>query len=390
MNDHREPRQAPKPRSLRMLHLNSARTWRGGEQQTLWLCRGLQRSGHRVFLACPPEGPLMDRAAQAGLSVCPVRMRGEWDLSAVRALAGIIARQKIELVHFHTAHAHTLGLLAARRSGASLRFLTRRVDFHIHRHLLNRWKYGPSLTAILAISEGIRSVLLEDGLAPERVITVPSGIDLERLRVAGDPSALRRELRIPPEALVVGIVAALAPHKDHRNFLEAAAMVKQALPAVRFLVVGEGELEAELKKLSGSLGLSREVIFTGFREDVLDLIGMFDLFVLSSYLEGMGTSLLDAMGLGKPVVATRTGGIPEIVQEGKNGLLVPAGRPEELAGAIVRLGSDAGLRRTMGARGKETVKDFSVERTVERTEKVYARFAGSAAPCHQTHSRHPA
>ena len=358
-----------------MLHINTARTWRGGEQQTLWLCRGLQQRGHHVLLACPPASPLEERARQAGLFVCPVRMRGEWDLWAVRALAGIICRERTDVVHFHTAHAHTLGLLAARRAGAPLRFLTRLVDFHIHRHPLNRWKYGPALTAILAISEGIRRVLLEDGLAPDRVITVPSGIDLERLPEAGDPTSKRRELGIPPAALAVGMVAALAPHKDHRTFLEAAAAVKRDLPAVRFLIVGQGKLEAGLRKLSESLGLSREVIFTGFREDVLELIGMFDIFVLSSYLEGMGTSLLDAMGLGKPIVATRTGGIPEIVEEEKNGLLVPVRQPEKLAGAIVRLGQDDHLRRTMGARGRELVKKFSVRRTVERTEEVYGRFA---------------
>ena len=367
-----------------MLHINTARTWRGGEQQTLWLCQGLQRRDHRVLLACPPASPLVERARQAGLVVCPVKMRGEWDLRAARELAGIIGRERITLVHFHTAHAHTLGLLAARRAGAFLRFLTRRVDFHIHRHLLNRWKYGPALTAILAISEGIRRVLLEDGLAPGRVITVPSGIDLERLREAGDPEPRRRELGIPGEALVVGTVAALAPHKDHRTFLRAAAAVKRALPEVRFLIVGEGELEAELKELSGSLGLSREVIFTGFREDVLALIRMFDIFVLSSYLEGMGTSLLDAMGLGRPIVATRTGGIPEVVRGGENGLLVPARQPERLAEAIVRLGKDDGLRRRMGEAGKDMVEDFSVRRTVERTEEVYRRFA------HHRHTRHPA
>jgi len=357
-----------------MLHINTAHTWRGGEQQTLWLCRGLQQRGHRVLLACPPASPLMDRARQAGLFVCPVKMRGEWDLPAAWALAGIIARERIELVHFHTAHAHTLGMLAAQRAGVPLRFLTRRVDFHIHGHLLNRWKYGPALKAILAISEGIRRVLLEDGLDPERVITVPSGIDLEQLRTVGDPAPRRHELGIPPKAPVIGMVAALAPHKDHRTFLRAAAKVKKALPDVRFLIVGEGRLEAELKDLSGSLGLSREVIFTGFREDVLELIKLFDVFVLSSYLEGMGTSLLDAMGLGKPIVATRTGGIPEVVREGENGLLVPAREPEMLAEAIVRLGRDDQLRHRMGARGKEVVKNFSVRRTIERTEEVYSRF----------------
>ena len=169
-------RIANAPRPLRILHVNSARTWRGGEQQTLWLCQGLQERGHEILLACPAGSELRQRAHAAGIRVCPVAMRGEWDLWAVRNLVKIIRRNAIEIVHFHTAHAHTLGLLAAQVSKVPIRVLTRRVDFHIHTHLLNRWKYGPGLTALIAISEGIRGVLIEDGLAPERVTTIRSGI----------------------------------------------------------------------------------------------------------------------------------------------------------------------------------------------------------------------
>jgi len=362
------------PRPLRVLHINSARTWRGGEQQTLWLCQGLQRRGHEVFLACPPNSDLHQRANKVSIAVCPVAMRGEWDLWAVRDLVRAIRLHCIEIVHFHTAHAHTLGLLAAQWTNVPIRILTRRVDFHIHKHPLNRWKYGPALTAILAISGGIRKVLIQNGLEPERVITVHSGIDLQRIQNVSDPSYLRVEFGISEDTLVVGIIAALAPHKHHENFLEAAAIVKKSMAKVRFLIVGEGDLRAELEGLSASLGLSGDVVFTGFRKDVGEIIQILDIFVLSSYLEGMGTSILDALALGKPIVATGVGGIPEIVLHGKNGLLVPPRNPQKLADAILKLAKSPALRDQMGAFGKEHVKNFPIEKTVEQTEAVYTRL----------------
>lgn len=370
-------RRANGPRPLRILHVNSARTWRGGEQQTLWLCQGLQQRGHEIFLACQPSSELRRRAHAAGIRVCPVAMWGEWDLWAVRNLINTIRRNVIEIVHFHTAHAHTLGLLAAQVAKVPIRVLTRRVDFHIHKHLLNRWKYGLGLTEIIAISEGIRNVLIEDGLAPERVTTIRSGIQLQRIENIGDGSYLWDEFAIPEDSLIIGIVGALAPHKHHQNFLEAAAIVKRSLPNVRFLVVGDGELRAELERSSASRGLSEDVIFTGFRRDVLEITKILDIFVLSSYLEGMGTAILDAMALGKPIVATQVGGIPEIVLQGINGFLVPPRDPNKLAGAILKLAKEPSLRDQMGSYGKMRARNFDMKKTIERTEAIYSQLVSS-------------
>lgn len=283
----------------------------------------------------------------------------------------------IEIVHFHTAHAHTLGLLAAQVAKVPIRVLTRRVDFHIHKHLLNRWKYGLGLTEIIAISEGIRNVLIEDGLAPERVTTIRSGIQLQRIENIGDGSYLWDEFAIPEDSLIIGIVGALAPHKHHQNFLEAAAIVKRSLPNVRFLVVGDGELRAELERSSASRGLSEDVIFTGFRRDVLEITKILDIFVLSSYLEGMGTAILDAMALGKPIVATQVGGIPEIVLQGINGFLVPPRDPNKLAGAILKLAKEPSLRDQMGSYGKMRARNFDMKKTIERTEAIYSQLVSS-------------
>ncbi|RMH68398.1 MAG: glycosyltransferase family 1 protein [Gemmatimonadetes bacterium] len=361
----------PPARPLRSLHLNSAKTWRGGEQQTLWLCQGLTARGHTVILTCPSHSELHQRACTAGITVEPVAMGGEWDLWAVKNITQIIRRQQPDIIHCHTSHAQTLGLLAAQITGVPVRIAARRVDFHIRKHLLNRWKYGNGFSAIIAISEGIRQVLIQDGIPPERVVTIHSGIDLRRIQTVHKSNQVRQEFGLNPNQLLVGIVAALAPHKDHQNFLRAAAHVKAELPQTRFLIIGDGELRDELEALTHTLDLHQHVIFTGFRSDVLELTATLDLFVLSSYLEGMGTSILDAMALGKPIVATQVGGIPEIVLHGKNGLLVPPRNPLALAKAIITILSNPHLREQMSHFSRDQVQNFTVEKTVEKTESLY-------------------
>ena len=377
MKDKEEKRKVDLSRPFRILHINTAQTWRGGEQQTFWLCQGLQQRGHEILLACQPDSALHRRALSAGIGVYPVDMRGEWDLWAVRDLVGVFRRNGTEIVHFHTAHAHTLGLLAAQVAKVPIRVLTRRVNVHIHKHLLNRWKYGPGLTAIIAISEGIRSVLIEDGLAPERVTTIRSGIHFQRIENIGDGSYLRDEFAISEDTLVIGTVGALGPYKDHHNFLEAAVIVKRSVPNTRFLVVGDGELRKELERYSASRGLSEDVLFTGFRKDVLEITKIFDIFVLCSYLEGMGTAILDAMALEKPIVATQVGGIPEIVLQGENGFLVPPRDPNKLAEAILKLANEPSLRYKMGSYSREHVRNFDVKKTIDQTEAMYSKLVFS-------------
>jgi glycosyltransferase involved in cell wall biosynthesis len=200
---------------------------------------------------------------------------------------------------------------------------------------------------------------------------------LQRIENVADGSYLRDEFAISKNTLVIGMVGALGPDKDHHNFLEAAAIVKRSVPDVRFLVVGEGELRAELERSLASRGLSEDVLLTGFRRDVLEITKILDIFVLSSYLEGMGTAILDAMAFAKPIVATQVGGIPEIVLQGENGFLVPPRDPNKLAEAILKLAKEPSLRHKMGSFGKEHVRNFNVKKTIDQTEVMYSQLVSS-------------
>ena len=218
-------------------------------------------------------------------------------------------------------------------------------------------------------------MLVADGVPAARTVTVHEGIDLGWVSMA-QPANLHEQLFLPHQAPIVGNVAALVPHKGQRHLVEAAALVVRKVPDARFVIAGEGELRPALERQIREHRLEKHVLLAGFRPDVLSLHKAFDIFVMSSITEGLGTSLLDAMAAGKPVVATATGGIPEVVVDGDTGILVPARNDAALADAIVRLLKDPALRERMGKAGRARVgQRFSAERMLKETLRVYQRVA---------------
>jgi glycosyltransferase involved in cell wall biosynthesis len=354
------------------LHIDTARTWRGGQNQVLVTVMGLRSLGHRTMLVAHPDGELRQRARE-GLDVFPLAPRTEMDLGAAWRLARLIKSLTPDVVHAHDSHAVAMASLALSMSTqpAKLPLLAaRRVDFHLRGNSLSRWKYR-QVDMFICVSEAIRDMLVADGVPVDRTVIVNEGIDLERV-AAAPPARLHEELWLPHHAPVVGNVAALVPHKGQRHLVEAAALVVRQVPDARFVIAGEGELRAALERQIKDHHLEKHVMLLGFRPDVLSLHKAFDLFVMSSVTEGLGTSLLDAMACEKPVVATNAGGIPEVVLEGTTGLLVPPRDHAAMAAAIVRLLKDPALRDRMGAAGLRVVREkFSAERMVQDTLKVY-------------------
>lgn len=357
---------------LRILHLDTERTWRGGEAQLLHLAEGLSRRGHVCIVAGQPASPLLERAAEKGLKTVAVTMPSEWSLSAVLFLARILKRERVQVIHMHASHACTLGGWAARLAGVPVRIISRRVDFSVRSNPFRRLKYQWGVDRIVAISEGVRSVLIGDGLDPNRIEVIRSGIDPRPFDPNYPAGMARLELGIPDQSPVVGCVAHFADHKGHRYLIEAAARVAAAVPDVRFLLVGEGELRPQIERQIKELKLEKHVILTGFRNDIPRLLAAMDIVVLSSHLEGLGTSLLDAMAMARPVIATRVGGIPEMVEDGVTGRLVPPRDPAALAGALIELINRPDERKRMGEAGRvRMLSMFSAEAMVAATEAVY-------------------
>jgi glycosyltransferase involved in cell wall biosynthesis len=355
------------------LHVDTAATWRGGQNQVLLTALGLHRRGHRVMLAVHAGGVLRKRAA-GRIDIAPLTVRGEFDVRAGWRLARLIASTHPDVVHAHDPHAVAASVLAlalGRFDRPPLLVAARRVDFHLRSNLLSRFKHR-RVDLFIASSDAIRAMLLEDGVDPSRAVTVHEGVDVDL--VASAPAAdLRVELDWPADALVVGNVAALVPHKGQRYLVDAARLVVEQVPAARFVILGHGELGEALGRQVAELGLDGRVVLGGFSTDVPSVLKAFDVFAMSSVTEGLGTSLLDAMAAARPIVATSAGGIPEVVEDGVTGLLVPPGDTEALARALVRLLGDESLRGRMGRAGLARVRErFSADRMVEATLQAYS------------------
>jgi glycosyltransferase involved in cell wall biosynthesis len=367
--------------------VDSEKSWRGGQGQVALLMNGLlEEKGVRVELAAPAGSAIARKAADAGIPVRPLRIAGGADAGAVWALRRYIREGDFDIVHCHSSHAHGAAWLAFAlgrrgRSAGSKRprlVVSRRVDFPVGRNGVSALKYRRGVDLFLAISTGVRRVLADAGVGEDRIALVPSGIDLGKFDCVGDTSYLEREFGIGGSTTVIGNVAALAPHKSQADFVRAAGIIKREIPGARFFIVGEGEVRPDLEALIGELGLERDVTLTGFRRDVLSLLSMFDCFVLSSYLEGLCTSIMDAHVLGVPVVATRTGGVPDLVEDGRTGLLVPPRDPKELAAGVVRMLRDSELRSRCVVRAKEMAKSYDYRRMVARTLEAYRSLLAKA------------
>ncbi len=358
------------------LHVDTARTWRGGQNQVLLTVNGLRAIGERAALVAHPDGELRRRAAE-GLDLIPIAPRTEMDLSAAWTFSRVVKQLAPDVIHAHDPHGVAMASLALSLGAASAKsapalVASRRVDFHLKGNSFSRWKYR-QVDCFIAASEAIRQMLVTDGVPADRTVTVHEGIDVDHVRAA-PPVNVHDAFWLPHGAPVVGNVAALVPHKGQRYLIDAAHLVVQQIPDARFVILGEGELREHLEKQVHEHHLEKHVLLPGFRPDVLGCIKGFDLFVMSSVTEGLGTSLLDAMACSRPIVATGAGGIPEIVEDEVNGLLVPPRDHTALAAAIVRALKDDDLRRRMGEAGFARVSErFTVDRMVEKTADVYRR-----------------
>jgi len=362
------------------LHVDSARTWRGGQNQVLLTVLGMRALGHRSALVAHPAGELRQRA-QEGLDLIPLAPTTEMDLSAAWRLSRIVKQLNPDVVHAHDPHAVAMAALAlTMRSGSRTAapapplVASRRVDFHMKGNALSRWKYR-QVDCFVCASDAIRKIVIADGVPPSQAVTIHEGIDLSRAEAA--PAAdLHAELWLPHHAPIVGNVAALVPHKGQRHLIDAAAIVVRQVPDARFVIAGEGELRPQLERQIKDRHLEKHVFLLGFRPDILSIHKAFDLFVMSSVTEGLGTSLLDAMACARPIVATTAGGMPEVVADGETGKLVPPRDDEALAAAIVTLLKDERLRRSMGDAGERRARDrFSSDRMVQDTLTLYQRVA---------------
>jgi glycosyltransferase involved in cell wall biosynthesis len=277
------------------------------------------------------------------------------------ALRRLAAEYRPDVMQLHDPHALSAGLFVG---AGPRRIATRRVDFPVRSS-----KYA-RVERVVAVSRAIADVLAAGGVDEGRVRVVYEGVPDRPAQPGG--RELLASLGVPKDAPVIGNVAALTDHKDHATLIEAMAVLPESARAARLVIFGEGELRAALEARTRSRGVAERVIFAGFRGDLDRLFPAFDVFCLSSHHEGLGTSLLDAMNFGVPVVATRAGGIPEAVEDGVTGRLVPPQAPGALADELAEVLADREQARQLGRAGRLRYEGhFSTARMVRATLGVY-------------------
>lgn len=365
---------------LSVLHVEAGRHLYGGALQVVYLLRGLQAAGVHNTLVCPVGSAVAVAAREAGVEVIETAMGGDADLGFVLRLRRLIRRRRPDLVHLHSRRgADVLGGIAARLAGVPA-VLTRRVD-----NPEPRWWVGLKYRLyqrVVSISEGIRRVLIDEGLAPARVICVHSAVDTERYR----PGCADRELPARELGLTTGdgpllaVVAQLIARKGHRYLLEALPGILAAQPDARVVLFGQGPLEDALRDEVARRGLAERVVFAGFRDDLERLLPCLDLLVHPAEMEGLGVSLLQAAACGVPIVAFPAGGIPEIVREGENGHLLAVGDVAGLQRRVIELLQDPARARAMGRRGRALVeREFSIDSMVQGNLAVYRGLLAEGA-----------
>lgn len=354
-----------------VLHLDTGREWRGGQAQVLNLCRGLKKRDISQTLLCPGGSPLFEKAREAGITVEPFEARGEWNLLAAGRLARRAADTRASLLHAHDGHAHGLARLAIRRRPVPL-LVARRVDFPIRQGLLGRFKWQHPDLWYGAISRGVAKVLQKGGVPPQKIRLIPSGVEPDRLVIPDDKQAFRREIHVPTDAPLIGTIGSLVDHKGHRYLIEAAPTIRRSLPEARFVIVGEGPLRQDLERRIAEARLKNVFFLTGFRSDLGAILAALDVFALPSHLEGLCTSLIDAMLHRVPAVGCKTGGVPDLIRHEKTGLLVAPRDPEALAHAIVETIKNPGETAKRVARAREhAMAGFTDDAMVEKTIEVY-------------------
>lgn len=355
---------------MNILEIDSENTWRGGQQQILYLTQGLKEKGHNVFLICPLKSALAKRAKEVGIDVIPIKMKGEWDIFSVNKIRKIIEENKIQICHLHSSTAHSLGIIATRKIPECKTVLTRRVISCVRKNLFSSWKYK-KLNRIIAISDSVKKALLESGVNPDKIDVVYSGCDWQRFQNING-GYLFKKLKIENETPRVGIISALTKEKNHLTFVQSARILLEKFGPAQFLIVGEGKEKPKIEKLIKKLNLEKNIKLLGFRNDIPQILSIFNVFVLCSSQEGLGSSILDALASHLPVVATKVGGIPEIIKDGQNGFLVEPQQSTILAEKIAFLLKNKARAKQMAENGFHLVKEkFSVENMVEGTLKVY-------------------
>ena len=360
---------------MNILFINSIQMWGGAEVWLMDVMHVLHDRGHQVTLVCRP-GTILEKNARAkSFDVVPIKMRSDFDPIVIRKIWRLMRKRDIHVLCTNMDKELRFGGIAAKLAGVKAVIPSREVDYPLKNKLRYRFTYNYLADYILANSFSTKSTLLKSApwLQANRVEVVYKGIQPDPyLQTPDDRMRIREEFGTSPGEHFVGFVGQIDERKCIKDIIKSIPLVLQAMPNTRFLFVGEGNLQDYLLEQRSKRGLTKEIIYAGFRNDIPAIMKAIDLLILPSKVEGFGYVLIEAMAAAKPVVATNVSSIPEIVQHGETGLLVPVHQPEKLAGAIVTILKDRNMAVLMGQNGRDIMlANFTIERMISQIESIF-------------------
>jgi glycosyltransferase involved in cell wall biosynthesis len=369
------------PRRYTILHTESSLGWGGQEHRTFAEARIMRSRGHRLLLACDPRGELYRRADREGFPVFPLNFGGWRNFGAWLDLRRLPRQEQVDILNTHSSQDSWLGFLAWLTLGQQVKLVrTRHLSTKVGPNWPTRRLYQAP-AAVITTSRDISELLHQGlGVPREHLHAIPTGVSLTDFAPRTPDPELAARLRLSTGAFVLGTVSVLRSWKGHLYLLEALKhLQEEGLEAV-LLIVGDGPYRPVIEEKIQGLGLTEQVRLAGHQERVPEWLALMDAFVLASYAnEGVPQALLQALAMGRPVVATRTGGIPEVIVPEETGLLAPPRDSQALAQAMSRLLQDRPLREKLSRQGPQMVASrYSLEQMADAIEAVYARIMGTS------------
>ncbi len=366
------------PSSFSVLHIATARSWRGGEQQVAYLTSELAKKKITQFVFCTEGSPMEFYCRENNIPFYTSVKRSSVDISYAWKIKQLCKSKNISLIHTHDSHAHTFAIFAAIMGNKCNIVVSRRVDFAVSKGPFSKYKYNHSdVKRIICVSEKIKTLTRPAVDDVEKLVAIHSGIDFSRFKNSVQGKRLHTQYKIPENARLIGNVAALAPHKDYATFINTVFLIKDKLPDAYFFIIGEGEERTKIESLISEKKLQDRIILTGFRQDIPEILPELDVMLITSETEGLGTAILDAFACNVPVVATAAGGIPEIVIHEKTGLLASVGDTAGLAAQVMRVLSDDLLKENIIKGATNHLAHFTKEVTASRTLAEYLAVTGA-------------
>ncbi|MDP4687887.1 MAG: glycosyltransferase family 4 protein [Salibacteraceae bacterium] len=364
---------------MRILHISSPKTWRGGEQQLLYLAEELKALGFHQVIMCPFNSAVHKYCLKKHINHVTYFKGFSANPMVGFRVSQICRKEKIDMIHVHDSHAHNFAILSAVLTQMELPIIvSRRVDFAVKDTGMSAYKYNhPQIAKIICVSNAIKEIM-EPSIQDKSMLTVVhSGVDLQKFSKYKVTNKLRKEFEVPDDYMLIGNVAALAPHKDYFTFIRTAKRLVTSGLKAKFFAIGDGPMRKEVMEAIAAEGMKEHIYLTGFRDDIIDVLPELDLFLITSETEGLGTSILDALCAKVPVVATKAGGIIEIIEHEKNGLLADVADDETLAKQVLRLIHDETQKAEFVSAGLEKIKQFSKAETARKTIEVYSSALAS-------------